>query len=136
MLRRSRWLLVVLSLVAVNCGGDSPTAPSAPTVTGTWTGTLTSTSIPGLVATVSFTLAQSGSSVSGTWSSTGTFGPSGGTISGTISGSAVSVTASQSDPTLCPLSVTAVVSGSQMTGTYATFNCTEVITGSLSVTKS
>ena len=49
MLRRSRWLLVVLSLVAVNCGG-SPTAPTTPTIAqvgGVWTGTGTRAGVTG-----------------------------------------------------------------------------------------
>ena len=82
MLRRSRWLLVVLSLVAVNCGGDSPTAPSTPTIAqvgGVWTSTATLTGVTGgecvgnlfqgFVGTVSAstaTVTQTGSTLTGT----------------------------------------------------------------------
>ena len=81
------WVLAALSLVALNCGGDStsptsPTAPSTPTiaqVAGVWTGTATLTSVTGgeCVGTVlqsavgsadSFTAAvtQTGSTLSAT----------------------------------------------------------------------
>ena len=49
------WVLAALSLVALNCGGDStsptsPTAPSTPTIAqvgGVWTGTATLTNVTG-----------------------------------------------------------------------------------------
>ena len=82
----------VIGAVAFSaCDGDSPTSPSSTTVTGTWTGSIASTlSGP---ATARVTLAQSGSSITGTWFVTSDIDPSAansGTLSGTFAGSALS----------------------------------------------
>jgi hypothetical protein len=63
-----RRILVVLSLVALaSCGSKTPTAPSYPSVAGTWTGTLTSSNFPTM--TVQLDLRQTQDVLSGTWSS-------------------------------------------------------------------
>ena len=66
--QRRRLVLCVCVIGAVAfsaCDGHSPTSPSSTTVTGTWTGSIASTlSGP---ATARVTLAQSGSSITGTW---------------------------------------------------------------------
>ena len=116
-----------LCLVSARCGGDSPTSPSAPvSLTGTWTGTLQST-ISG-TGTARVTFAQSGSSLAGTWSVAAT--------SVAAANGGLSVTLSPSDPLTCPFQVTATVNGNRITGTYAAFNCTVALSGSISLTRS
>lgn len=124
--------VLVLALMVAGC--DNPSKPSGP-LTGTWSGTLTD-SVVG-AGTVRLTIAQSGQSLTGSWGSTfsdPTFNNSG-TLTGTFSGSAATITLSPSSPTTCPFFVTATVSGSAMTGTYAAINCTVAVSGSVSVTK-
>jgi hypothetical protein len=60
----------------------------------------------------------------------------GGSLSGTVTGSSLSVTLSPSDPLTCPFQVTATVNGNRITGTYAAFNCTVALSGSISLTRS
>jgi hypothetical protein len=62
-MRRRAATLILLSLFA-GCAEKSPSAPSAsaPTVTGTWVGTVT---IDGVTARMTWTLTQTDSSVSG-----------------------------------------------------------------------
>jgi hypothetical protein len=58
-----------------------------------------------------------------------------GNLSGTVSGNGVSMVLSPSVPTYCPYSVNAQVSGNRMDGTYATFNCTVAVTGTINLVK-
>ena len=137
--QRRRLVLCVCVIGAVAfsaCDGHSPTSPSSTTVTGTWTGSIASTlSGP---ATARVTLAQSGSSITGTWFVTSDIDPSAansGTLSGTIAGSALSLTLTPSDPRTCPFDLTATVSGNRLVGTYAAFNCTVAISGAIDLTR-
>ena len=128
---------LLLCTMLLGCGG-SPSSPSAAAanLSGTWAGPLTSTLVGN--GTVQVTLNQSGSSLSGTWLSTfpDPSNNNSGSLSGTVNGSNVSATLTPSDPTNCPLNVTATVNGNVMTGTYAAFNCTvAVVRGSLRPTK-
>ncbi len=61
----------------------------------------------------------------------------GGRLSGTFSGSSLTLVLGPSDPDSCPLNVTATVSpnGNQITGSYASFECSEAVTGSLNLMK-
>jgi hypothetical protein len=136
-----RLLIVGLLLVtAAACGGDSPSTPSASSLGGTWTGSVTSTSRLAIVGvgTVRATIAQNGGSLSGTWS-TSYANPqnnNSGSLTGTVSGTAVSLTLSSSVPTSCPFTATAALSGSTaMSGTYATFNCTVSDSGPFAMSK-
>ena len=104
---------------------------------GTWTGPVTS-NFPGIPpGTGTITITQTGSSLSGTWATVypdPTFNDSG-SFSGTASGMSLSGTLSPSDPTDCPYTINATVSGNLMSGTYATFDCTFAVSGSISLTK-
>ena len=123
-----------LCLVSARCGGDSPTSPSAPvSLTGTWTGTIQDSLVGAGTARV--TIAQSGSSLTGTWSFTAGGDTNSGSLSGSVTGSSLSVTLTPSVPTSCPFQVTATVSGNTITGTYAAFNCTVAISGSINLTR-
>ena len=120
--RRFRAVLIILSLVAtVNCGSSSPSSPSTPSLTGTWVGTEIDT-VAGTGAAQSI-ITQSGSALSGTYSLTFTnpiFSNSG-SLSGSVNGSTVSLTATPSNPLICPAADTATLNAAatQLTGTYA-----------------
>lgn len=125
--------LAVLLLGVVACG-DSPTSPADSSISGTWSGSIL-TSSSGL-DTVTLSLAQTGSTLSGSWSS---LFPnpainSGGQVSGLKSGISVNVTMLPSQPTACPFTFTATLSNTTtMSGTYAAVNCTLAISGTLTL---
>jgi hypothetical protein len=136
---------VVACLVAAAACGTSPAVPSAPTLTGTWTGGgFFQSCFDGVCqpnGTLTLQLTQSDASLAGTWTSTQFLGdgPSG-TMSGSVNGSSVSMTFNigvlTPDCTF-PIRVTATVdaSRSQMTGTYATVSCSLVLAGNITWTK-
>jgi hypothetical protein len=109
--------VAILGLLLTGCGA---TAPSS--VAGTWTGSLVD-ALAG-PATLQYTLSQSGSTLSGTWSSKfpAAANPVTGTLTGTLSGSTVTLILAI-DNSSCQESVTATASGSTMTGTYSDDNC-------------
>lgn len=89
-------------------------------LTGTWVGTLYSSLVPGGTSVVIY-LVQKGNSASGTYS-TGT-GASG-TIAGTLSGTTVTFTLTQTTPTcLGSFSGTGIVTGNQISLTYTGHDC-------------
>jgi len=125
---------VVLSIAIAGCdsGGDDDDVSLA----GTWSGTIQD-SISG-AGTGRVTIAQSGSTLSGTWEATfaDPANNNGGTLSGTFDGQSIDLTLSPSDPASCPFRVTATLQGdNRFTGTYAAFDCTVVVTGNLDVTR-
>ena len=139
--------IIVLGLSA--CGGDnkSPTSPTPIppppppppfSFTGTWTGpiTIAGAELPPGTATV--TITQTGSSLSGTWSTVYPTEPpltTSGAFSGTANGMALQGTLSPSDPDLCSYTINATVSGTVMTGTFATVNCTGSESGTVMLTR-
>jgi len=125
---------VVMLLALAACGGSSPSAPSTISVAGTWSGSITSNQVTGS-GPASVTLAQSGTSLSGTWAVTGPDGPNSGSLTGSVSGASMTMTLTPSDPRTCPYNATVNISGSQMTGTYAAFNCTASASGGITLTK-
>ncbi len=108
-------------------------SPTEPSLSGTWRGTAQDNI--GGSGTFEVTLAQTGSNISGTWLIAFPSSDNGGSLSGTISGSSLSATLSPSNPNSCPFNLTATVSGTVLSGTYASFNCIIAITGSFSATK-
>ena len=129
---------------AAGCGNDSPTTPTAPTppppfsFTGTWTGPVTIAGIELPPGTATVTITQTGSSLSGTWSTVYPTEPpltTSGAFSGTANGMALQGTLSQSDPDLCSYTINATVSGTVMTGTFATVNCTGSESGTVMLTR-
>jgi hypothetical protein len=112
--------LVGVAVVGLILAGCSATAPSS--VAGTWTGSLVD-ALAG-PATLQYTLSQSGSSLTGTWSSKfpAAANPVTGTLAGTLSGSTVTLILAINNSS-CQESVTGTVSGSTMTGTYSDDNC-------------
>jgi hypothetical protein len=149
---RLRVGLIILSLgAALNCGGPSPSSPSTtppqnpapPTVslTGTWAGT---TIDPALgTGNIRTTVSQSGSVLSGTWSSTFSDASKnwGGTLNGSVVGSSsVSATLLTSSVPACQYIVTAMLNAAatQIAGTYELGGLLcdfELRGGSISLTK-
>ena len=125
---------LVLAVVLLAACASSPTGPTAFSYSGTWSGTINdSLGGPG---TTSMTMSQSGSDIVGTWQATFTGGGNnGGTLAGVINGQEVLIEMYPSDPSTCPFAAVAQRSGSTLAGTYAAFNCTVAVTGSVNVTK-
>jgi hypothetical protein len=122
MSRRLRMVLIVVSLAAtVTCGGSTPSSPSTPSLAGTWVGTETD-AVAG-TGSLQSTISQSGSTLSGTYalSFSNPIFSNGGTLTGTVNGSSVSMTATPSNPAICPALDAATVNATatQITGTYA-----------------
>jgi hypothetical protein len=126
--------LVACGASAACSGLRSPFGPSTPSVSGTWSGTITSNQVAGS-GPARVTISQTDNNLSGSWSVTGPNGPDSGSLTGSVDGSAVSMTLSPSVPTSCPYTATATVSGNSMTGTYAAFNCTLPVAGGITLTK-
>jgi hypothetical protein len=86
---------------------------------------------------VRITFNQSGGPLTGTWSATFANGvlTNSGSLSGSMNGSDISAILTPTDPLTCPYNVTATRNGNTITGTYAAFNCTASVTGSVNVTK-
>jgi len=123
--------LALLSLLAA-CGNTGGGVASF-NYSGTWVGTIVdSVGGPGTIVT---TMSQSGSDIVGTWQATFASGNNGGILAGLIRTNDVLVELYPSNPALCPYAAVAQRSGSTLSGTYAAFNCTEVVTGTLSITK-
>ncbi|HMF61312.1 MAG TPA: hypothetical protein VK595_13120 [Vicinamibacterales bacterium] len=125
-------LALLLALAA--CGSSSPTAPSVLQLAGTWKGTISDAAVPGS-GPAQMTIAQTGSALSGSWNATGPFSTNTGQFTGNVSAASVVMTVTSSVSGSCPLTLNGTVNGAQMTGTYATFNCTSAGGGSFSLTK-
>jgi hypothetical protein len=119
------------SLLLAGCSGGG--GGNAVDVSGNFRGTLQdSRSGPG---TATATLAQNGTAVSGTvQTSTGT-NIGGGNATGTVSGNAIDLTVTPSQPTSCPFHVTGSVDGDTITGNFAAFNCTVSESGTFTLTR-
>lgn len=127
--------LFAATAIMAGCGDNSiSNAPSAPiNVSGTWSGTATAVGSPAGTGAIRATFAQSGSTVSGTWSATYATAAynSSGTAIGNLSGSALSLSLNPSVPGTCPYSVTATVNGNVINGTFATLSCSLALSGPL-----
>ncbi|MDO8665283.1 MAG: hypothetical protein Q7J79_01625 [Gemmatimonadales bacterium] len=134
MLRRIRLTLLSAALpFALACGDSS--GPGSINLSGTYTGSMTATSggfsVPG---TLTFTLSQSGTSVSGTW--TNSFGASG-TGTATLSGTTLTLTLTQTNPCAGVFGGSATVqnAGARLSGTFSGSDCAGSATGSFVVNK-
>jgi hypothetical protein len=132
-----RVLLIAAAALLAACSAKSSTAPANGDIAGSWSGSITD----GLLGsgTLSLTLAQSGDSVTGTWSTTfsDTTHDTGGLVAGNVSGSTLSIQLRPLSPSTCqygPFDVTASVTGTSMSGTYSTVQCAAEDGGTLSAT--
>lgn len=137
MLHRLVVVTILVSLVSFHAAGcgSSPSSPSSTSIAGTWTGSINDSALgPG---SVRITFNQSGGPLTGTWSATFANGAltNTGSLSGSMNGSDISAILTPTDPLACPYNVTATRNGNTITGTYAAFNCTASVSGSVSVTK-
>lgn len=127
MKRQLKCLIVAAALAVSACGGNSLTGPDNHDLSGTWIGN-------DGYGEIRTNLNHTGATLSGTW--TAVYAGSGGNLTGTVAGTALSITLMPSVPTRCPFSVTAsVVNKTTIQGTYATMNCTIYSSGSLTLTK-
>jgi hypothetical protein len=130
--------LVMMSwVVLAGCGGDGDNNDT--NVAGTFRGTIQD-SIAG-TGTITATLAQDGSDLRGTYQTTfaDPRNNGAGSVDGEVRGNGVTLTASPSVtsfvPPACPFNVTAIVNGDQISGTYAAFNCTVAVSGTINLTR-
>ena len=135
-----RLTLVVLMLLGAACGGDSSTSPSGQQLAGNYAGTLVSNSSGFAqigVGTLQATLAQNGGALSGSWTTTYANAAynNAGSLTGSVSASSVTLTLTSDVTGLCPSNVTAAVSGTTLSGTYETVNCSFTDGGQFKITK-
>jgi hypothetical protein len=126
--------LALVALVLGGCGSSS-TSPSSVSLGGNYVGNV-SDSVNG-AGTALMTLEQNGASVTGTYSVQYAAGTASGSLNGTTNGASLSGTLQPSNPTLCPSNVTATIGngGSNLSGTYAAFNCTGSESGTFNVNR-
>jgi hypothetical protein len=127
--------------MALGCGGGSDggmIGSQDANVTGTWVATLTVTGgtqgPPGTQFAAVFTLAQSGTRVTGTFA---TAGGGSGVMSGTVAGQAFSFNVAQNAPCAGTYSGSATVNGAetQLTGGYSGSDCNGTLQISAVATK-
>jgi hypothetical protein len=116
--------VVALCVLLAGCGG-SPTGPGLnDTVSGTWAGTVnTTTTSQGAIA-MRLTLSQDDQRLTGAWASINADSNDGGPAGGTVDGNVVSLSLrSGRVADQCFVNVSATVVESKMTGTYGAVNC-------------
>ena len=129
-----RLVAAVLLAVATTACDALPFGPGDESVEGTWQGTFTSSGASGN-GTAQLTLAEDDEDVTGTWSTTDSTGTASGTVTGSRTSAAVTMTLQSGNPAVCSMSVTAVVTDEQMTGTWASTGCATSAGGTISLTK-
>ena len=124
-------LILVGALAACGSGGGGSTAFNH---SGNWSGTLNdSLGGPG---TTTVTMSESGTQLLGTWQATfAAGGTNSGTLQGVVRTNDVLIELYPSNPSTCPFALVAQRSGSTLSGTYAAFNCTIAVSGTMSITK-
>ena len=134
--RAGRWWAVAMVVGLLGCSSDNEPKP----LTGAWTGTLQD-SLAGRGSLV-LNLSQTNQQVTGTWQSTfpDASNNNGGTLSGTGPGQDLMITMvwSTVQPGACSFTVTAMLDNNNedhFTGTYVPFNCAQLDSGSLDVTR-
>jgi hypothetical protein len=125
-------LLLAAALAVARCGDTVSPAPSNP-YAGVWAGTLVDdTAGPG-----TFTMALAGDAVlTGSWSASVAGRGPGGTLTSDPAGTPTrSFAASCASPGQGSLLITTTVSGASMSGTYRSFLCDGLVTGSLDLAR-
>ncbi|MGE3542031.1 MAG: hypothetical protein AB7N91_32025 [Candidatus Tectimicrobiota bacterium] len=133
--RSWRWLMLLLVVVSlVGCSSDDDDEDIAQ-VSGNYQGTIQD-SIAG-PGTLRVSIIQQGNQLSGSWQSSfnNAANDNSGTLSGTAGEDDAQVIFTPARVTACPFQTTLDVNDSRLQGTYAAFNCTTTLTGTLSVTR-
>ncbi len=128
---RTVFLALALPFVLAACstGGGS----TAYDYSGAWTGTREDSR--GFLATETVTLTQDGSDVGGTWQSVSSEGTFGGTVLGVVNGNEVVIEFFPSQVNLCPFRAVLTRNGDTLSGTYAAFNCTASLSGTITISR-
>lgn len=119
-------------LIGVGCGGGG--GDGCANIAGNWSGQVQD-SVCG-AGTLNASFQQSGCSFSGTIGIdfSGSSCDNSGSVTGDVDGDSVSGIFSSSIPGACPFSFTgSVVSPSEIAGTYASFNCSEAVSGTFDI---
>jgi hypothetical protein len=122
-------LTLVLLVGLAGCGNDGVDEP----LTGTWRGTFTQEAQE-RSGTMQLTLSESGSSLAGRWEAQ--FPPAdpyGGTVEGTVTGSAVEARLLPDSGEICPYDWSATAGGDRIAGRYEAFDCRVEIVGDIDV---
>lgn len=126
-------LFAGLLTVLTACGSTGGGGPSGFSYGGQWSGTIQdSVAGPG---TVTVTLTQSSSTLSGTWQAAFTAGSNGGSAVGTINGNQVVLELHPASVLVCPYRAILNRSGNTLSGNYTAFNCLDSVTGTVTITK-
>jgi|SRR5665213_237756 len=132
-------LAAILLLGATGCSGGSTTSPSDANVNGGWVGAINNTALGREDVTI--TLAQSGSTVSGSWLTSYETTPAvsySGQLAGTKTGAVVSVTLTPDAiyaGLACSYTYNSTLSTSTlMAGTFASFGCPNGVVDSNTLT--
>jgi hypothetical protein len=118
-------LMVLLGLSA--CGSDKES------LTGAWLGTFTQEAQQ-RSGTMHITLSESGAALGGRWEAQ--FPPAdpyGGTVEGTVEGSAIRARLLPDSGEICPYDWTATAGGGRIAGRYEAFDCRVDIVGEIDV---
>jgi hypothetical protein len=129
-----RVLIGAVIAMMIGCGGDDSSGPSGLNITGTFTGQVTSSNAPGVVAQAVLQLIQSGNAITGTYSDN--LGRTA-NVTGTLSGTHVDGNATYTDA--CGGSATSDSdisnNGNTLTGTFSADDCFGIYTGQFTYTK-
>ena len=134
--RRLVCVVLLAGLVAA-CGENGfpvPTAPSDDSLHGTWIGWFSS--ITTGTRTVTATLFQVGSVISGFWTIVDTSGVMSGNLTGSVVGSTALLTLHQTVSAGCSLSVIAIVtSATRLEGSWSSIDCEPRDVGTFRLTR-
>jgi hypothetical protein len=131
-----RVFIIAAAAVLAACSAKSSTAPTPAEVAGSWSGPI-SDGLQGS-GTLSLSLAQTGDSVTGTWSIAyaNPVADIAGLAAGDVSGSTFFILLRPSNPSTCqfgPFQITATVTGTTaMSGSYSTVQCANGDSGTFS----
>jgi hypothetical protein len=133
-----RVFMIVGAAALVACSKSS-TEPAPGYVAGSWSGSISDVLVGN--GTFTMSLAQTGDSVTGTWTTTyaDTANNLGGLAIGHMIGPMLTILLKPINPPTCqygPFEVTAsLTAGTSLSGTYTTVQCTAADSGTVSVTK-
>lgn len=131
-----RALLIAAAVLLAACAKSS-TAPVIENFAGNWSGSIDDQRLGS--GTLTLSISQTGDSVSGIWSTAyaDTANDIGGRVTGSVSGSTLSILLRPLSPPTCqygPFEVTATLTGTALSGTYTTVQCAVEDGGTIAAT--